>query len=150
MPVNFVVQSSNITNFRVLIHSDCQAAIDSIINNIGTNTLLLAEIRKNINSLQNKSISVEFCWVPGHASIQANEMADVEAKNAASITKSWSANDDNSPIMVKEVKKEMSKALQKKFGKDSGIPKQRVDLHTVCCQMLSLIDTNWIELVVKP
>ncbi len=113
LALDYVVRLSNITHTRVLIHSDCQAAIDSIINHSGNNTHLLDEIWRNIITFKNRSIDVQLCWVPGHTGIKANEAADVEAKKAASITKSWSAMDDTSPITVKEVQKETWKVLQK-------------------------------------
>ncbi len=71
------------------------------------------EIIGNVKALTNRSINVELCWVPGHAGIQANELADVEAKKAALIAKSWSDNQDNSPVTIKEAQREMSKELSK-------------------------------------
>ncbi len=71
----------------------------------------MEEIRGLIKELKTKSISVELCWVPGHAGIPANEIADIEAKSAAQIAKTWSTNQDNCPVTIKETSRIMSKEL---------------------------------------
>ncbi len=111
LALGYVAQSTSITQSHIIIHSDCQAAIDSIINNTGNYTDLHQEIRRNILVLNDKSIRVELCWVPGHAGIEANEIADNEAKKAAEIAKSWSPNQDSSPVTVKDAQQVMSKEL---------------------------------------
>ncbi len=111
LALSYVAKSTTITQSHIVIHSDCQAAIDSIINNSGNYTALHQEIRKNILTLNNKSIKVELCWVPGHAGIQANEIADNEAKKAAETARSWTATQDNCPVTVKEAQQVLSKEL---------------------------------------
>ncbi len=74
----------------ILIHSDCRAAMDSILNQSGIYTKLWASIMDKI-SLNSKNIEVHFCWVPGHAGINANEVADKYAKRAAEAAKALSA-----------------------------------------------------------
>ncbi len=67
----------------IMIHSDCRAAMDSILNQSGIFTKLTASIMDKILMLNRCNVGVSFCWVPGHAGIQANELADRHAKIAA-------------------------------------------------------------------
>ncbi len=57
--------------------------MDSILNQSGIFTRLTASIMDKILMLNRRNVGVSFCLVPGHAGIQANELADRHAKIAA-------------------------------------------------------------------
>ena len=41
------------------------------------------EVKSEINRLQDLRIELEVSWLPGHANIKGNELADQQAKEAA-------------------------------------------------------------------
>ncbi len=97
----------------VAIHSDCQAAIESIINNTGIHTKLITNIIDSTIILNSKDISVELCWIPGHAGITANDLANIEAKKVAETAKNWSDNQDDSDITIKDAQRVLHNDLLK-------------------------------------
>ncbi len=61
--------------------------MDNILNQSGIFTKLTASIMDKILMLNKRNVGVSFCRVPGHAGIQANELADGQAKIAAEAAK---------------------------------------------------------------
>ena len=53
------------------------------------------------------SISIELIWIPGHADLKPNELADLAAKDAARQAAQWDNAQDNSTLSLSEVKKEI-------------------------------------------
>ena len=95
----------------VMIHSDCQAAIDTILNNRGVHTELITSIYDAIKVLNTKDIMIELCWIPGHAGISANETADIEAKRAAAVAGTWNDRDHPTCVTVRDVQRTLKSQL---------------------------------------
>ncbi len=97
----------------VLIHSDCQAAIESVCNNSSNHTTLIKSIVSNIRTLSDRGIAVEFCWIPGHAGIAANDLADAAAKSAAEEAQALTSEQDESETTMESAKKQLKLELVK-------------------------------------
>ncbi|XP_035204893.1 uncharacterized protein LOC118179840 [Stegodyphus dumicola] len=65
---------------KFIIYSDSLNALESI--NTNTSHPLLLEILKAHLRLRNAGYYIAYCWVPGHAGIKGNELADIAAKSA--------------------------------------------------------------------
>ncbi len=105
--MEYLVQSTLPGYSTVLIHSDCQAAIDAVCNNSGNHTNLIRNIVRNVRSLSDRGITVEFCWIPGHAGIAANDLADAAAKSAAEEAQAWTIEQDVSDTTMESAKKQL-------------------------------------------
>ena len=84
--IDYVTEEINNTNFSDLhIFSDSQSAIG--ILKLGRQPTLhkhtVAEIKQNIQRLEQKNITVNISWTTGHANIKGNEEADRLAKEAS-------------------------------------------------------------------
>ena len=84
-----------------------QAAIDAVCNNSGNHTNLIRNIVSNIRSLSDRGIAVEFCWIPVHAGIAANDLADAAAKLAAEEAQAWTIEQDVSDTTMESAKKQL-------------------------------------------
>ncbi len=111
LALNYVDSITNPKFDRVIIHTDCQAAMESILNNRGVHTKLCAQILDTTKKLNAKDIKVELCWIPGHAGISANELADIEAKKAADTASKWSDNMGDTCVTLKDAKRVLQKQL---------------------------------------
>lgn len=67
------------------IFSDCKAAILSVSSTKlhSSQQQIIDSIQQDIAAIQNKGIVVNLYWVPGHADLHPNELADKAAKVAA-------------------------------------------------------------------
>jgi len=68
----------------LFILSDCQAAIDTVINHPFSHFVhpSVDTIRTLLHQLQDMSVTVSLTWIPGHTRIEYNEKADQLAKSA--------------------------------------------------------------------
>jgi len=68
----------------LFILSDCQAAIDTVINHPFSHFVhpSVDKIRTLLRQLQGMSVTVSLTWIPGHTGIEYNEKADQLAKSA--------------------------------------------------------------------
>ncbi len=105
LALEYVVESATLRHSTRLIHSDCQAALDAIVNNTGDLTRLTSRIVRSIKILHEKGVAVEFCWIPEHAGIHLNDLADNAAKAAAEEARAWTTEHDNSEITMESAKK---------------------------------------------
>ena len=73
---------------KVFILTDCQAAIDSVVNRREADGAfqVLARIRHHLISLRDLEVSVVLVSIPGHADIHYNDLADRTAKQDRSTT----------------------------------------------------------------
>ena len=72
----------NVSNSKIFICSDSQAAIKAIANPM-SESKLITECKNKLLELSDRSNSISLTWVPGHSSIDGNEIADKLAKNGA-------------------------------------------------------------------
>ncbi len=107
LALKYLQDNSQLQFREALIHSDCRAAIDAIINNTGNLTNLRSDIVKLTKALNNKGVKVTLCWIPGHAGITANELADHSAKEAAEKTKTWTQEQNSCVITLNCVKNQL-------------------------------------------
>ena len=79
-------ESSNAIE-KIHIFCDCRGAIESVTSNerILSHQNIKDEFIKHVTEISMKHIKTEISWVSGHADLEANEIADDEAKQAASI-----------------------------------------------------------------
>lgn len=64
------------------IFSDSRSALLALLDRSSKNPLVSA-VQKLISSAQMTRRGIAFCWVPSHVGVQGNELADTEAKSAA-------------------------------------------------------------------
>jgi ribonuclease HI len=86
----FVNQHQNHTRpTRLIIFSDCQAAIQAVQNpKRSSGQFVLSNIYNHVRALRSQTptfdqIPIEIRWIPAHVGVPGNETADVEAKLAA-------------------------------------------------------------------
>ena len=92
----------------VHIFTDCKAALQTVINGSMSNYVsLVIAIHQAIRSLLDKGVSTELSWIPGHADLKPNELADSAAKDAARQASGWNNMQDNSTLSFSEIKKEI-------------------------------------------
>ena len=82
-------ESSNAIE-KIHIFCDCRGAIESVTSNerILSHQNIKDEFIKHVTEISMKHIKTEISWVSGHADLEANEIADDEAKKAANDAKS--------------------------------------------------------------
>ena len=82
-------ESSNAIE-KIHIFCDCRGAIESVTSNerILSHQNIKDEFIKHVTEISMKHIITEISWVSGHADLEANEIADDEAKKAANDAKS--------------------------------------------------------------
>ena len=83
----------------------------AVCNNSGNHTNLIKNIVGNIRTLSDRGIAVEFCWIPGHAGIAANDLADAAAKSAAVEAQAWTIEQDESETTMESAKKQLKLEL---------------------------------------
>ena len=74
---------------KIHIFCDCRGAIESVTSNdrILSHQSIKDEFIKHLTELNMKQILTEISWVSGHADLEANELADNDAKKAANEAK---------------------------------------------------------------
>ncbi len=106
LALEYVAQylTSNSTNYSIVaIHTDCLSALETVRSPDPNNLYALNEsIRCHVTTLMDNNIHVEIAWIPGHADIAPNDLADRAAKEAARAA-SESAH-GNPPITLQDVK----------------------------------------------
>ena len=78
--------STSHTFSKAHIFCDCKSAIASVSSTKQSNSLqeCITKIQRNINHLKTeKGITTHIYWIPGHANLTPNELADTAAKTAA-------------------------------------------------------------------
>ena len=80
-----LTENNNLRNRTIHIFTDCQAAIITAFNNaIPKNKIdIILQIKEFLGRLSDKDNVIEVHWVPGHKNIEGNELADIQAKEAA-------------------------------------------------------------------
>ena len=63
-----------------------------------------------IHNLKSRNIEFKMCWIPGHAGIAANEIADKAAKKAARESLRCRDNVDSSLKSIQEIKSKLQKS----------------------------------------
>ncbi len=66
---------------RFVVFSDSKSVLESL-NNYSSNNVIIKEILDLIRCIIRRNKTVALCWVPGHAGIRGNELADQAAKRA--------------------------------------------------------------------
>ena len=66
---------------KYVIFSDSKSVLESLIN-YNSNNVIIKECLDLIRRIIRLKKTVAFCWVPGHAGIAGNELADQAAKRA--------------------------------------------------------------------
>ena len=91
-------QESGIKNDCCYIFTDCESAIDVFINqkDVAKWSFALRRSWSILKQLEELDISIKFAWVPGHAGIKFNELADVAAKKGCYLTESIKDNEQMS------------------------------------------------------
>ncbi len=98
---------------NIIIHTDCMAALNTVTNSVKNNyTRLMSSIEEIIHSLDRRNIEFKICWIPGHAGIEANEIADKAAKEAAKESQKWTDKDECDCKSIKEIKTLLQKNSQ--------------------------------------
>lgn len=85
--LDYLLQNCYETHKRVLILSDSMSALQALCNksiSASTNYLIFT-LKQSINRLQNRDVTIEFCWVPGHSGILGNELVDTLAKSSDNV-----------------------------------------------------------------
>ena len=108
------------------IYSDSRSAIQAI-EGLSSNKLV-TEILELLIVLNKKEINIIFCWLPGHAGITGNDLADKEAKTAAGLNVV-----STQDIPVSDVKSYIKRRIYDKWRLDWGNKTiEQVKLKEIC------------------
>ncbi len=92
----------------IAIYTDCRSALQTVVNGVKTNYLsLVGSIQTSITTLEELGISTYIAWVPGHAELKPNELADRAAKEAAKQASTWNMDQDLSTKSLSQTKREI-------------------------------------------
>ncbi|XP_053379939.1 uncharacterized protein LOC123561196 [Mercenaria mercenaria] len=83
--LEFLADINTITGRKIHIFTDCQAAIMSAFcKEIPTNKIeAISNIKKYLAAIEERQNHTEVHWIPGHKNLTGNELADKQAKLAA-------------------------------------------------------------------
>ena len=104
LATQFAVQTENPSIKHLRIMCDCRSAIQSVcsVEPHKCHHSLIQEIQKDSTLLFARGIKTKIVWVPGHADLDGNELADVNAKKAAKTTDN---NLQEIPVTLNKVKR---------------------------------------------
>ena len=93
------------------VFTDCQSAIDILVNQNKAHEKLeiFRDVWKNLNILKNGNVPLKLIWIPGHADIFGNELADKAAKNGSLITFDLEAEVISQQVLFGWVKEKLCK-----------------------------------------
>ncbi len=85
----------------VLIHTDCKAALDTIVQGCERQySKIVGNCASLITDITNMGVDIRLMWIPGHAGIRSNDLADKAAKEAATRASHLSKIQDQSDISL--------------------------------------------------
>ena len=74
----------NLTDKSCILYSDSMSSLQAI-KSAKVDDKRIGTIYEILHRLKEKAIDVSFCWIPGHANIRGNEIADKKAKEARNL-----------------------------------------------------------------
>ncbi len=102
----------------VLLHTDCRAAMDTVVNGCTRMySSLVEDCARLIESIEHKNVDMKLMWIPGHAGIRPNELADQSAKKAALVASKWSKREDNSSVSLSACREQLRAITIKEWQK---------------------------------
>ena len=81
LALNLILRIPVAECMKYVIFSDSKSVLESLLN-YNTNNVVVKEVLDLIRRIKRLNKTVAFCWVPGHAGIAGNELADQAAKRA--------------------------------------------------------------------
>ncbi len=74
---------------------------------------MVGSIQTSITTLEELGISTYIAWVPGHAELKPNELADRAAKEAAKQASTWNMDQDLSTKLLSQTRREIRSNILK-------------------------------------
>ena len=119
--LEFISELENIQNRPIHILTDCQPAIKTAFgNHLPKNKIeIVFDIKNSLGKIWERNNKINVHWVPGHKEIEGNELADKQAKEAASEMSKPDVSIE--PVFdkteaVSEIKKQMTSKWNLKFS----------------------------------
>ena len=119
--LEFILELENIQNRPIHILTDCRPAIKTAFgNHLPKNKIeIVFDIKNSLGKIWERNNKINVHWVPGHKEIEGNELADKQAKEAASEMSKPDISIE--PVFdkteaVSEIKKQMTSKWNLKFS----------------------------------
>ncbi|XP_045198655.2 uncharacterized protein LOC123552970 [Mercenaria mercenaria] len=116
--LEFLTEVTSPTAKKIHIFTDCQAAITSVFcKEVPTKMIEnIITIKKYLANLQDRKYEIEIRWIPGHKELTGNELADSQAKAAASEMCTSDTEENTEKRDAREVVKIMKEKIKEKWN----------------------------------
>ncbi|XP_045162028.2 uncharacterized protein LOC123526843 [Mercenaria mercenaria] len=116
--LEFLTEVTSPTAKKIHIFTDCQAAITSVFcKEVPTKMIEnIITIKKYLANLQDRKYEIEIHWIPGHKELTGNELADSQAKAAASEMCTSDTEENTEKRDAREVVKIMKENIKEKWN----------------------------------
>ena len=121
------IAADGFTDIKIL--SDSQTAVGILTLNWKSSNYIdtISDIKENLGTLMRYGIRTTLSWIPGHANIAGNEIADQLAKEAAK--ESMSLNEQYNVITMSDVKQAVKTSTKIKWQNRWAISKSGRQLY---------------------
>jgi len=126
------LQAAQVNPSKCIIFADNQAALRAIQNPRHTSgQYILAKVIRLIDILRNHGWEIHFQWVPAHAGVPGNQLADEAAKRAAGQGEQPLQEHDDVRILAATTKSSIRKAMKNAWERSWETAKQGRDLFRI-------------------
>ena len=114
--INNLLSDNHVNLTSIVIHSDCKAALDTLIQGCDRQySNIVGQCASLMIDIENKGGEVTFMWIPGHAGISSNDLADLAAKEAATTASNLTGNTEDCDISVNTCSQQLKALTRKKW-----------------------------------
>ncbi|XP_053391602.1 uncharacterized protein LOC128554346 [Mercenaria mercenaria] len=116
--LEFLAEVKTVIQRKIHIFTDCQAAILSVFcKEVPTNKIeTISNIKRHLSKIEEGENQIEVHWIPGHKNLMGNELADKQAKLAATQMGISDAEEETGMMDAREAVNVMKEKVIKKWN----------------------------------